>query len=85
LDFALARIMKGKRIHIAIVQRRAIMSDPTVEYWQAKADLCRQQAINEMVEGESALAAKNLLRMVNALSMVGIINDNKRKVEGKDE
>ena len=61
------------------------MSDPTVEYWQAKADLCREQAIQEMVEGESALAAKNLLRMVNALSMVGIINDNKRKVEGKDE
>jgi len=68
-----------------IFKRRAMMSDPTVEYWQAKADLCRQQAINEMVEGESALAAKNLLRMVNALSMVGIINDNKRKVEGENE
>lgn len=60
------------------------MSDPTVEYWQAKADLCREQAINQMVEGESGLAAKNLLRMVNALSMVGIINENKRKVEDSE-
>ncbi len=60
------------------------MSDPTVEYWQAKADLCREQAINQLVEGESALATKNLLRMVNALSMVGIINDNKRKVEDSE-
>ena len=60
------------------------MSDPTVEYWQAKADLCREQAINQMVEGESGLAAKNLLRMVNALSMVGIINENKRKAEGEN-
>ena len=61
------------------------MSDPTVEYWQAKADLCRQQAIQEMVEGEGALAAQNLLRMIKALSMVGIINDNKRKAEGENE
>jgi hypothetical protein len=61
-----------------------MMSDPTVEYWQAKADLCREQAINQLVEGESALATKNLLRMVNALSMVGIINDNKRKVEDSE-
>jgi hypothetical protein len=60
------------------------MSDPTVEYWQAKADLCRQQAINQMVGGESELATKNLLRMVNALSMVGIINDSKKKVEDSE-
>lgn len=69
---------------VGLGQRRAIMSDPTVEYWQAKADLCRQQAIQEMVEGKSGLAAKNLLRMVNALSMVGIINDSKRKVEDSE-
>ena len=44
------------------------------EYYQAKADLCRNLAIKQMVEGESCEAGKNLLRMVNALNQINLIN-----------
>ena len=44
------------------------------EYYQAKADLCRDLAIKQMVEGESQEAGKNLLRMVNALNELNLIN-----------
>ena len=38
------------------------------EYYQAKADLCRDLAIKQMVEGEAKEAGDNLIRMVNALN-----------------
>jgi len=38
------------------------------EYYQAKADLCRDLAIKQMVEGEAKEAGANLIRMVNALN-----------------
>ena len=38
------------------------------EYYQAKADLCRNLAIKQMVEGEAKEAGANLIRMVNALN-----------------
>ena len=50
------------------------------EYYQAKADLCRDLAVKQMVEGDSKEAGKNLLRMVNALTMVSLIEQK----EGKD-
>ena len=37
------------------------------EYYQAKADLCRDLAIQQMVSGDSKRAGENLIRMVNAL------------------
>jgi hypothetical protein len=50
------------------------------EYYQAKADLCRDLAIKQMVEGDSKEAGKNLIRMVNALNELQLINYK----EGKD-
>ena len=38
------------------------------EYYQAKADLCRDLAIKQMVEGNAKEAGDNLIRMVNALN-----------------
>ena len=38
------------------------------EYYQAKADLCRDLAIKQMVEGNAKEAGANLVRMVNALN-----------------
>jgi hypothetical protein len=55
------------------------MSKPTKEYYQAKANLCQDLAIRQMTEGESAEAAKNLFRMVNALNEINLINYKKEK------
>lgn len=56
------------------------MSKPTKEYYQAKADLCRDLAIKQMVEGDSKQAGDNLMRMVRALTELELINYK----EGKD-
>ena len=49
------------------------------EYYQAKADLCRNLAIKQMVEGEAGEAGKNLIRMVNALNEINLINHKEEK------
>ncbi len=49
------------------------------EYYQAKADLCRGLAIKQMVEGDSGEAGKNLIRMVNALNELNLINYKEEK------
>ena len=50
------------------------MSEPTKEYLQAKADLCRDLAISQILAGEGE-GMKNLMRMTDALSRIGIINE----------
>lgn len=44
------------------------MSQPTKEYYLAKAELSRKLAIRQIIEGDSENGVKNLLRMVNALN-----------------
>ena len=61
------------------------MGKPTAEYYEAKANLCRDLAIKQMVEGESAEAGKNLLRMVNALNELNLINYKKGKENETDQ
>jgi hypothetical protein len=56
------------------------MSEPTKEYWQAKAQLCEKVALDQLMNADTAGAMKNLERMVYALSRVGITNER----EGKD-
>ena len=56
------------------------MSRPTKEYYEAKADLCRDLAIKQMVEGENNEAVKNLFRMVNALNNVELIKHREGEV-----
>ena len=54
------------------------------EYYQAKADLCRDLAIKQMVEGDSKEAGANLIRMVNALNELQLINYKEEKDNEKD-
>ena len=49
------------------------------EYYHAKADLCRDLAVKQMTEGDSKEAGKNLLRMVNALNELNLINYKEEK------
>ena len=51
------------------------MSEPTKEYWQAKAQLCERVAMDQLLQADAANAMKNLERMVYALSRVGITNE----------
>ena len=59
--------------------RREKMSEPTKEYWQAKADLCKATALKQLEDANSYDAMKNLERMVYALSRVGITNEREGK------
>ena len=58
---------------------------PNKEYYQAKADLCRNLAIKQMVEGKSGEAGKNLMRMVNALNEINLINYKEEKKSEADK
>ena len=49
------------------------------EYYQAKADLCRDLAVKQMTEGDSKEAGENLIRMVNALNELNLINYKEEK------
>jgi len=57
------------------------MSKPTKEYYQAKANLCRDLAIKQMVDGNAKEAGANLMRMVNALNEINLINYKEEKRE----
>jgi hypothetical protein len=57
------------------------MSEPTVDYWRAKAELCRDLALIQIEDEETEKeAGMNLMRMTYALSMVDTFN----KGEGND-
>jgi hypothetical protein len=50
------------------------VSEPTKEYWQAKAQLCEKVALEQLINLDTPNAMKNLERMVYALSRVeGIV------------
>jgi len=49
------------------------------EYYQAKADLCQKLAIQQMTEGDNKEAGANLIRMVNALNELNLINYKEEK------
>jgi hypothetical protein len=51
------------------------------EYLQAKADLCRDLAVKQMVEGDSKKAGENLIRMVNALNALNLLEHQERKIQ----
>ena len=52
------------------------------EYYQAKADLCKKLAIQQMTEGDSKEAGANLMRMVRALTELNLINYKEEKDNG---
>jgi hypothetical protein len=55
------------------------------EYYQAKADLCRDLAIKQMIEGESKEAGANLMRMVRALNELNLINYKEEKASENNQ
>ena len=53
-----------------------LMTEPTVDYWKAKADLCRDLALIQIEDEKTEKeAGMNLMRMVHALSMVDAYNE----------
>jgi hypothetical protein len=60
-------------------RERERMFEPTKEYWQAKADLCKATALRQLEDADASEAMKNLERMVYALSRVGITNEREGK------
>lgn len=44
------------------------------EYWQRKADLCRQIGIEQLIEGDTKNGTRNLLRMVRAMEEINLID-----------
>ena len=50
------------------------------EYWQRKADLCRQIGIDQLMEGDIKNGTRNLKRMVRAMEELNLIKAN----EGED-
>jgi hypothetical protein len=53
------------------------MTEPTKEYWQAKAQLCEKVAMDQLLQADAAAAMKNLERMVYALSRVEGFNNER--------
>lgn len=52
------------------------------EYWQAKAELCRDLALIQIEDEETEKeAGMNLMRMVHALSMVDTYSEGKGENE----
>jgi hypothetical protein len=58
------------------LKRGTLMSEPTVDYWRAKAQLCQDLAILQVQDEKTEKeAGMNLMRMVYALSMVDTFNE----------
>jgi len=51
------------------------VSEPTKEYWQAKAQLCEKVAMDQLLQADVGNAMRNLERMVYALSRVEGFNN----------
>jgi hypothetical protein len=67
--------VKSARIN-QLQERRILMSEPTVDYWRAKAELCRDLALIQIEDEKTEKeAGMNLMRMTYALSMVDTFNE----------
>ncbi len=51
------------------------------EYWEAKAKLCQQVGIEQLIAGDIPNGTRNLKRMVRALEEINLIKAN----EGEDK
>jgi hypothetical protein len=53
------------------------------EYWQRKADLCRQIGIEQLIAGDIPNGTRNLKRMVRAMEEINLINYMQERDEDK--
>ena len=51
------------------------------EYWQAKAEVCRQVGIEQLMAGDIPNGTRNLKRMVRAMEEINLIKAN----DGEDK
>ena len=51
----------------------------TKEYYEAKAELCKKLAVQQIIDGNSKEAGANLMRMVNALNQIELIKYKEEK------
>lgn len=51
-------------------ERGQVMSKPTPEYYQAKADLCERLAIQQIWAGNTDMGMRNIMRMTHALAEI---------------
>jgi len=65
----------AKKKNCWLMEQVQRMSTPNKEYLIAKATLCRDLAVNQILAGEGEQASRNLMRMMKALNEVGIINE----------
>ena len=49
------------------------------EYWQRKADLCRQIGIEQLMAGDIPNGTRNLKRMVRAMVELNLINAKQKE------
>lgn len=61
-------------------ERGLLMSKPTPEYYQAKADLCERLAIQQIWAGNTDMGMRNIMRMTHALAELQL-----KEKEGDDE
>lgn len=52
------------------------------EYYEAKANLCRDLFIKQATEGDTKEAGANLMRMVNALTQIEMLKLKEEKANG---
>jgi hypothetical protein len=52
-----------------------------LEYWQAKAEVCRKVGIEQLMAGDIPNGTRNLKRMVRAMEEINLIKAN----EGEDK
>ena len=65
-------------VAITAQERERVMNK---QYWEAKADLCRQIGIEQLMAGDIKNGNRNLKRMVRALEEINLIKAN----EGEDK
>lgn len=54
-----------------------------LEYWQAKAEMCRRTGIEQLIAGDIPNGTRNLKRMVRAMEEINLINYMQERDEDK--
>lgn len=56
-----------------------------LEYWQAKANLCRQVGIEQLMAGDIPNGNRNLKRMVRAMEEINLIKASEREDKSAED
>ena len=56
-----------------------------LEYWQAKAEICRKVGIEQLMAGDIPNGTRNLKRMVRAMEEINLIKANDGEDKSADD